>query len=971
MAKMLEILRVQPSEALGVTEPSCRIDQVRLLGPSGPIRNLPFRMEGETITTLVVPLEQDVWPGESVTVELDITFEIPQKQGRWGQWAGVTYLSNWLPVFAFYGMNQPWPAYAGPGLSEPKPGEGTVMWQPTPFVPWHQPFFNEAGIYHVRAKLPCDQKVACTGSIVGQTLLGDGRQEVAIQAIGVRDFAFLCSARYQVVEGQSKGGPGDPPVKIRVLAFPEHQYYAQEMLKIAGEALDAYGRWFGPYPWPEYTVVEAFFGWNGNECSTLVMIDERVFGMPQLARGYVDYLLSHETCHQWFYNLVGTQGYSETWMDEGLANYFSHRLLNIKVGRNNPLMQYPRGLEWLPNIHRESYRSYGMYGTFARNENGPVIRDMKDFAHLIDLFNQCYDKGGRIVGMIEERLGQTAFIDFMRIIVRKYRYRILRVEDFRCELELYTGKSWEEFFRHWLYGSGLSDWALDKLEVVESSNEGRKSCGLLARLGCLPESSQTAGPYKVTVWLTQNADYDEPTSLGFAFSGQKGYPVRVPILPDAEAYQTHDPPASIQIFKENGHTRVRVDVDLPGRPFQATVDPDQVLVDRNPTNNFWRPPVRVRVTPLYTFLEETDLTTAWDRWNLTLGPWVYGSPADDAWYTRSSMIGVRAGGYRTQFFSGGVYAAYRPDYKDMVAGVDGVVEHWPGPKFQSGFNYEQRIAEYEDGNSSAKRGVLWSRYIFTYGSSLYLPPIHYVEGFAAYQDNFLPFTDQPSPQGVRYDRLSSAGAHYRINYLTPYWDPEGGFQFDAWAEGGTADAPVQVGFGKASSQFVFVKGLPDLSHWLDGNPKAQAAAGPFLEWLGETRLAFRLYGATSLPTNGEFFSMGGGQLFRGFDLAERQGSAVWVGSLEWRVPILKDLRWDCCDHVLGLRNVYGAAFYDVGDAYVSNRSVGPVAHAVGAGLRLDLAWFSFVERSVLRFDVAKTVNVDTPVQFWFGIMQPF
>jgi hemolysin activation/secretion protein len=126
-----------------------------------------------------------------------------------------------------------------------------------------------------------------------------------------------------------------------------------------------------------------------------------------------------------------------------------------------------------------------------------------------------------------------------------------------------------------------------------------------------------------------------------------------------------------------------------------------------------------------------------------------------------------------------------------------------------------------------------------------------------------------------------------------------------------------------------------------------------------------------LPTNGEFFSMGGGQLFRGFDLAERQGSAVWVGSLEWRVPILKDLRWDCCDHVLGLRNIYGAAFYDVGDAYVSNRSVGPVAHAVGAGLRLDLAWFSFVERSVLRFDVAKTVNVDTPVQFWFGIMQPF
>ena len=58
------------------------------------------------------------------------------------------------------------------------------------------------------------------------------------------------------------------------------------------------------------------------------MIDERIFGMPHLARGYVDYLVSHEVCHQWWYNLVGTNGYCETWMDEGLATYFSHRLLD-------------------------------------------------------------------------------------------------------------------------------------------------------------------------------------------------------------------------------------------------------------------------------------------------------------------------------------------------------------------------------------------------------------------------------------------------------------------------------------------------------------------------------------------------------------------------------------------------------------------------------------------------------------------
>jgi hypothetical protein len=77
------------------------------------------------------------------------------------------------------------------------------------------------------------------------------------------------------------------------------------------------------------------------------------------------------------------------------------------------------------------------------------------------------------------------------------------------------------------------------------------------------------------------------------------------------------------------------------------------------------------------------------------------------------------------------------------------------------------------------------------------------------------------------------------------------------------------------------------------------------------------------------------------------------------------------DHVLGLRNVYGAAFCDVGDAYIHGHSIGPVAYAVGGGLRFDVAWFAFVERTLLRVDVAKTVNADTGVQIWFDVQVPF
>src|SRR5262249_33298784 len=140
--------------------------------------------------------------------------------------------------------------------------------------------------------------------------------------------------------------------------------------------------------------------------------------------------------------------------------------------KNNNLMRYPQGLEWLPNIRREDYRSYGMYGTFGRGENGPVVLPMPQFGHVVNLFRMCYDKGARIVGLIEGRMGEAAFLDFMRGVVQRYSYRVLRVEDFRRELEAYTGHAWEGFFKDWLYGPGLTDWAVEKVDVQSAAAPG-------------------------------------------------------------------------------------------------------------------------------------------------------------------------------------------------------------------------------------------------------------------------------------------------------------------------------------------------------------------------------------------------------------------------------------------------------------------------------------------------------------------
>src|SRR5438445_8739376 len=115
LAKMVELLRMAPREAMNFDGPPLDVKTVAL--DPGPGPNIaraghragdqqpaiaPFDFHKNNHTALVIPLAQPVGPGESVTVELNFTVRVPPTMGRWGQWHGVTTLAQWLPVLAFY-----------------------------------------------------------------------------------------------------------------------------------------------------------------------------------------------------------------------------------------------------------------------------------------------------------------------------------------------------------------------------------------------------------------------------------------------------------------------------------------------------------------------------------------------------------------------------------------------------------------------------------------------------------------------------------------------------------------------------------------------------------------------------------------------------------------------------------------------------------------------------------------------------
>ena len=203
------------------------------------------------------------------------------------------------------------------------------------------------------------------------------------------------------------------------------------------------------------------------------------------------------------------------------------------------------------------------------------------------------------------------------------------------------------------------------------------------------------------------------------------------------------------------------------------------------------------------------------------------------------MVGLRHGVYRTQQFYMGTFLAYRTDDRNIVAGADGLVDHWPWPNTQIGFNVERSLGAYGGGNPNASRGVLFGRYVMMYSDSLYLPPFNYVEAFVGALDRTLPVPRNPAPQLNNFEHQTIAGMHYHLYYLTPYWDPEGGIAFDATYQEGMPVFGGQQESHQVTSQFSFVKTMPAWMNW--------TKTIPGLGWFMDTRLAMHQSAVISVP----------------------------------------------------------------------------------------------------------------------------
>jgi hypothetical protein len=148
-------------------------------------------------------------------------------------------------------------------------------------------------------------------------LATSGRRTVATRlshtfvATNVRDFNFSASPHYAVTTGRAGA------IQVRVLSIRQPGNLMREWATLA---LTRYGELVGPYPYAYFTVAEAPKG-ASMESPALAWVGQHV--KPE----HLPLVVAHETAHQWFYGVVGTDQADEPFADEAPTDFLARYLV--------------------------------------------------------------------------------------------------------------------------------------------------------------------------------------------------------------------------------------------------------------------------------------------------------------------------------------------------------------------------------------------------------------------------------------------------------------------------------------------------------------------------------------------------------------------------------------------------------------------------------------------------------------------
>ncbi len=351
----------------------------------------------------------------------------------------------------------------------------------------------------VTVTAPADDEVIANGAEVSSERVADGMvRHTFAETRPIQTYLVaLAVGPYDEVVGTSLAANDvrAEPVPFRAFAPAGKGDKLQTAMDATAAMVDWQESYFDyPYPYGKLDLIavpEFAYGAMENAGAIVyreaaLLIDERT----SLARRRgVLTTHAHELGHQWFGNLVTPIWWDDIWLTEAFATWISYKTMHAVD---------PEG-----GFDRSATRAaLGAMGAdslaAARQIRNPIERN----ADILDGFDAItYRKGGGVLSMFENYLGEEQFRDGMRLHMRRFEDGVADVDDFMQSLADGSGEDTVvDAFRSFIFQPGIPLLDVQISCAEDGANEVSISQSRYAPLGSdIDPSAQWIVPFSMTV----------------------------------------------------------------------------------------------------------------------------------------------------------------------------------------------------------------------------------------------------------------------------------------------------------------------------------------------------------------------------------------------------------------------------------------------------------------------------------------
>jgi aminopeptidase N len=248
---------------------------------------------------------------------------------------------------------------------------------------------------------------------------------------------FMGVGEYAVVKDKWRNIPVDYYIEM------EYEPYARQIYGNTPEMMEFFSKKLGyDYPWAKYAQISGRdYTSEAMENTTATLHRTKVLQKPGqlIDENRWEDIIAHELFHHWFGDLVTAESWSNLTVNESFANYSEYLWNEYKYGKDQA--DYHLMSEVNKYMHNPS--------DFKKD----LVRF--DYDSSDDVFDQVtYPKGGGILHMLRNYLGDEVFFTGMNDYLKTYEYGNAEAQQLRLSFEKISGKDLNWFFSQWYNGSG-------------------------------------------------------------------------------------------------------------------------------------------------------------------------------------------------------------------------------------------------------------------------------------------------------------------------------------------------------------------------------------------------------------------------------------------------------------------------------------------------------------------------------------